>query len=238
MEYTENLGLKKPLQEEYYNVDDFNYNADIIDGAIKGVQDGKSNVNHKHDEQYLQLSGGTMTGSIETSKNEIIKQKFNDSLIIIRGGNGNSASGAGLHLYGSEVTDTHKGEFVLKATNGSKVIDLSGKADGTLSWDGKEIKSMAFPSATRVAITLTDSRQNYTAPANGYIYINGTGSNNTQNSKLKIDTGHFGVCSTSDYPQSEIRCNSMVTKGETATLYYENMASIPLAYFVYAEGEI
>lgn len=31
METTENLGLKKPSQDDYYNVDDFNYNADAID---------------------------------------------------------------------------------------------------------------------------------------------------------------------------------------------------------------
>lgn len=33
-EYTENLGLKKPAQEDFYDVDDFNGNADIIDKII------------------------------------------------------------------------------------------------------------------------------------------------------------------------------------------------------------
>lgn len=33
--YTTNYNLKKPLQEEFYNVDDFNGNADIIDEELK-----------------------------------------------------------------------------------------------------------------------------------------------------------------------------------------------------------
>ena len=47
-EYTENLGLKKPAQEDFYDVDDFNGNADIIDAQItelkKSVSDGKEKV--------------------------------------------------------------------------------------------------------------------------------------------------------------------------------------------------
>ena len=37
--YTTNYNLKKPLQTEYYNVDDFNGNADILDTALKAVSD-------------------------------------------------------------------------------------------------------------------------------------------------------------------------------------------------------
>lgn len=38
-EYTENYNLKKPAQEDFYNVDDFNNNADIIDSQLKAVSD-------------------------------------------------------------------------------------------------------------------------------------------------------------------------------------------------------
>jgi len=34
VKYTKNFGLKKPNQEDFYNVDDFNYNADIIDAQL------------------------------------------------------------------------------------------------------------------------------------------------------------------------------------------------------------
>jgi hypothetical protein len=37
--FTDNYNLKKPNQDEYYNVDDFNGNADILDGALYGKVD-------------------------------------------------------------------------------------------------------------------------------------------------------------------------------------------------------
>lgn len=36
MEFTENLGLKKPGQDDFYDVDDFNYNAEILDKEVSG----------------------------------------------------------------------------------------------------------------------------------------------------------------------------------------------------------
>lgn len=38
-DFTPNYNLKKPLQEEFYDVDDFNGNADIIDTELKGLHD-------------------------------------------------------------------------------------------------------------------------------------------------------------------------------------------------------
>ncbi len=49
MKYTENFNLKKPLQTEYYDVDDFNDNMDIVDREING---------------RVALTGGTMTGRL------------------------------------------------------------------------------------------------------------------------------------------------------------------------------
>jgi parallel beta-helix repeat protein len=39
MKYTENYNLKKPEAEDFYNVEDFNDNADIIDGKLKNLKD-------------------------------------------------------------------------------------------------------------------------------------------------------------------------------------------------------
>ena len=39
---TTNYGLKKPAQEEYYNVDDFNGNFDIIDQKMKEIETAAS----------------------------------------------------------------------------------------------------------------------------------------------------------------------------------------------------
>ncbi len=38
-DHTINYNLKKPLQTEYYNVDDFNGNADILDAGLKAAAD-------------------------------------------------------------------------------------------------------------------------------------------------------------------------------------------------------
>ena len=39
MTETEHLHLKKPGQGDYYNVDDFNGNADLIDTKLKEIDD-------------------------------------------------------------------------------------------------------------------------------------------------------------------------------------------------------
>ena len=39
MKLTTNYGLKKPGASDIVNIDDFNYNADAIDSAIKTVED-------------------------------------------------------------------------------------------------------------------------------------------------------------------------------------------------------
>lgn len=45
MKYTDNLGLKMPDNTDFYNVQDFNDNADVIDKAVQKVEDSQSNVN-------------------------------------------------------------------------------------------------------------------------------------------------------------------------------------------------
>lgn len=44
MEYTQNYKLKKPGQEDFYNVDDFNSNADIVDQKLKEIEDKTKNI--------------------------------------------------------------------------------------------------------------------------------------------------------------------------------------------------
>ena len=47
MELTPNYGLKKPGQDDFYNVDDFNANADVIDEELKRQADDLTS--HKND---------------------------------------------------------------------------------------------------------------------------------------------------------------------------------------------
>lgn len=53
MEMTTNYGLKKPAGSDYYNIEDFNYNADAIDTAL---------------EDKMDKAGGTFSGDIKIEK--------------------------------------------------------------------------------------------------------------------------------------------------------------------------
>ncbi len=70
MLYTDNLNLKKPEENEFYDVNDFNSNVDIIDAAIKALQDGKADA-----EDYLKLTGGTITGDLKVTGDLLVKAK-------------------------------------------------------------------------------------------------------------------------------------------------------------------
>lgn len=70
MLYTDNLNLKIPEENEFYDVNDFNDNAKIIDAAIKKLQDGKADA-----EDYLKLTGGTITDDLNVTGNLKVKNK-------------------------------------------------------------------------------------------------------------------------------------------------------------------
>ena len=71
MEYTQNYNLKKPEQDDFYNVEDFNDNADIIDQKLKEIEDKTQNINVTLDTSWLGSAAPysksvTATGILET----------------------------------------------------------------------------------------------------------------------------------------------------------------------------
>lgn len=44
MTQTDNYGLKKPGAEDFYNIEDFNGNADIVDTTLAGLEAGKADL--------------------------------------------------------------------------------------------------------------------------------------------------------------------------------------------------
>ena len=117
MNYTANLNLKKPEQTEFYDVDDFNDNADAIDTALMA---------------RLQLAGGTMTGKITQSQDIAINRNVNTASVIIAGGISENEGGR-INLYGKDNT-TNQG-FSVNAND----VQLVGKPTGELKWNGKNI---------------------------------------------------------------------------------------------------
>lgn len=71
MEYTQNYNLKKPGQEDFYNVEDFNENADIIDQKLKEIEDKTQHINVTLDTSWVGSAAPysnsvTVTGILET----------------------------------------------------------------------------------------------------------------------------------------------------------------------------
>jgi len=65
MKYTPNYGLKKPEQDDFYNVDDFNSNADIIDEKLKEIEEGIENI------EVPVTSVNGKTGDVELSAEDV-----------------------------------------------------------------------------------------------------------------------------------------------------------------------
>ncbi len=77
---TKNYSLKKPEQEDFYNIDDFNENADIIDAQLKTLSDEVEKV--AQNEEVVQINrkvgstadsgGSSAAGSIFAKLNKVI----------------------------------------------------------------------------------------------------------------------------------------------------------------------
>lgn len=66
METTTNYGLKKPAGSDYYNIEDFNGNADILDATL---HDHEADQDNPHGVTAAQVgamptTGGTFTGDV------------------------------------------------------------------------------------------------------------------------------------------------------------------------------
>lgn len=100
---TTNLGLIKPDLDDNIDVTQLNANSDIIDGKVKENDD---NINAVKQElpKYLPLTGGTLTGDLQTANLNVgghIYKTSDDKTLIIGGGT-NYDKGATLDLCGNE----------------------------------------------------------------------------------------------------------------------------------------
>ena len=74
METTTNYGLKKPAGSDYYNIEDFNGNADILDATL---HDHEADQDNPHGVTAAQVgamptTGGTFTGDVNISSGKQI----------------------------------------------------------------------------------------------------------------------------------------------------------------------
>lgn len=84
MKETTNLKLKKPDFNDFYNVEDFNYNSDVIDRSIKEVKDiaeSKAPKNHTHNASDIDgISTNAKGTSFDNSINGMAATNVQDAI--------------------------------------------------------------------------------------------------------------------------------------------------------------
>lgn len=119
-----------------------------ITGDVTGDVTGTASGN-------LPLSGGTMTGNIVGGHLFSIYNSSDDDSTRVFGASAWD-KGAGLNLWGKDYTGS-KGFFTLYAHDGTNLKQLTGKPDGTLTWDGKNIARDVKSGTTNGTISVNGS---------------------------------------------------------------------------------
>ena len=78
MRLTTNLGLKKPEGTDVVNIDDFNYNADILDAKVKEISNKLSSIstnakNTSFDNSSNGMAATNVQDAIVENKTSILK---------------------------------------------------------------------------------------------------------------------------------------------------------------------
>ena len=91
-------------------------------------------------QNFLPLSGGTMTGSVTSNMSAPIISNTGTSGRVTIGGGTAYNTGAYVWLYGKDHS-SEPGYFDIDARDGVQYKRLTGKPDGTLTWDGQTIQT-------------------------------------------------------------------------------------------------
>ena len=171
MNFTKWFKLKKPEQEEFYDVDDFNFNADIIDENLQKQSDELDK--HKKDDKahstifnkYLPLTGGALTGSINIASSD------GESILKLDAGQGS--------IYLDASSDI-RGLFIKNVDNNPKAI-ISIERDGTATFNGTALNAMQDGKGRNIADTYL--------PLTGGALTNSELKRNVDSSLLKLRGG-------------------------------------------------
>ena len=124
-------------------------------------------------EDCFASGGGTLTGTLYVANNNSIMQAADNGALRMYGGSTENAPA--VFLFGKD-TSGYNGHFFLRASDGTNKIDLTGRPDGQLRWNGKDI-TLGYPVWTSSAASTTSS---YTAAADGWIGFNSPDGNPLQ----------------------------------------------------------
>ncbi len=193
--------------------------------------------------QYLPLAGGTMIG-----EDVIIDKDTSSGRLYLGATTPTNNAGASIALCGGNYPIAgYEGMFEFKAGTSSQYKLLQGFPDGRFKWDNKEIKDMAFPSATKIAISVSPSTggsyvsTQFTAPANGYIVVNCICNVTMPQDATRLYIGVDASRNIISVPAYSIGTAVigalMLRRGETCNISLGGMYC-DSAYFTYAEGEV
>lgn len=172
MKTTPNLGLRKPEQTDFYNVDDFNYNADVIDQELTEAKATAQQANQTANQTASDLAAH-LNDFAQVWSNRIVEMGSNANGTYVRWENGlqicwagrsvinwpeQTTANAGSTYYASEFTWTFPASFI----DTNIVITANPGYVGTDgSWG---ITTMYYDSVTTISVRLrlwtTHSRPN------------------------------------------------------------------------------
>ena len=116
--------------------EDINNVSESLESATNSLSSSITNIQNS----YLPLSGGGMKGNIrfDNGTDTQLYKNITNGRFIVRGGDPNFNGGASLYLHGKDHSEA--GAFSIYAHNGTTSRVFTGRADGTLSWNGSEIR--------------------------------------------------------------------------------------------------
>ena len=237
----------------------FGWNKSLLNSDIATQAEAEAGINNTKvmtplstkqlgDKNYLKLSGGTITGNLNFSK--VLKQTNDEEIYIV--GATDASNGAGLWLAGNDFSGTvPAGAFRLQVHNKETGAwyNLTGKPDGTLTWNNKKLATqgaLSMPSDNRITITAPSITANhgsvlsvsdfYTAPADGYFYID-TNMENINASLIRLESNVISTSSGSSGMNCRKTLCLPLSKGQSVTISYGNILSIK-CYFCYSGSEV
>ena len=133
---------------------------------------------------------------------------------------------------------------MVNTTSGLKNINLLTKEqfDGISDLASDELYAVSgsgigFPGSSYEDLTLGASGSTYTAPANGYFYINKLTANTNQYIDINNNTKKYGIQEHAYVSGAGIKMITPVQKNDSVTISYSASGATNTFRFIYAEGE-
>ncbi len=206
-------------------------------GGLHTINAGNTGTLIGNPKQYGQNVGNSSTGNSHLNYNLAV-------------GVTTDGSNSGLVADLSNITTSLDGYYYIVLTNSVKTnievdideiaTDLNGKADVDLSNVNVSGTSLAsgwsMPSSRYIDLTLGASGATYTAPANGYFYLQKIATSTTQ-VLLMVNNSKIGSIFTTNDTNRGVQSYIPVSKGDTLSVTYSLGGATTVFRFVYAEGE-